>query len=51
MQFQLGDKWMELKGEDNGVLGQVALQSLFGKSFQVVDGLLAWHVVKSIFNG
>lgn len=31
---------MELKGEDNGVLGQVALQSLFGKSFQVVDGLL-----------
>jgi len=40
MQFQHGDEWVELHGEENGVTGQVALQSLFGnKPYQVVKGL------------
>lgn len=39
MKFQLNDHWVELKGESKGVSGQVALQSLFGKSSQWIEGL------------
>lgn len=40
MQFQLENKWVELQGEGKGVAEQVAFQSLFGKPYHMVEGLL-----------
>ena len=40
MQFQLENKWVELQGEGKGVAEQVAFQSLFGKPYHMIEGLL-----------